>query len=68
MSAVICSFAVAYRKARHVQLLPRTLCSCGCARTVTRLSRVCMYRVPGTGEERVYATRACLFAHVGGVK
>lgn len=58
------SFAFFYRKARGSELLARTLCSCQCGRTVTALDRVCMYRDKSTGQERVYATKTCLYEHV----
>lgn len=61
MTRTVYSFAFAYKKARGAPLLPREVCSCGCARTFTRDDRVCMYRVKATGEQRVYASRACLF-------
>lgn len=64
MTRTVYSFAFAYKKARGSELLPREVCSCGCGRTFTRDDRVCMFRDKSTGQERVYASRQCLYEHV----
>lgn len=64
MSAQVHSFAIAYSLTRGARLLPRTLCSCGCGRTVSAVDRVCMYVPKGETLARVYYDECCFFQEV----